>query len=260
MKDSFLQIAKREMHAFRTKKPVWICTLAAGLLLGLAGPFGTIDVMPLLGRMVYWCVLAVVTYLTGSILNAALWDMLRGRLSDWGIVVLASVITATAITAEILVLNAAVFQFFPSTMGLFILTGNVFVASFVISGAAALINTDASEPDNQATDTSDGPRILVRLPLAKRGSLVSMSSVDHYVEVTTANGTELVLMRLSDAIAETDPIEGLQIHRSHWVAIQHVRDVARASGKATLTLSDGRTLPVSRSNLPRLKQAGLLPG
>ena len=35
-----------------------------------------------------------------------------------------------------------------------------------------------------------------------------MSMQDHYVEVTTTRGTEMVLMRFSDAIKDVAPVDG----------------------------------------------------
>ena len=102
------------------------------------------------------------------------------------------------------------------------------------------------------------PRLLTRLPLAKRGPLLSLSVQDHYVEVVTTRGRELLLMRLSDAIAETEGCAGLQVHRSHWVALDQVQAAHRDGARAVLTLSDGREIPVSRTYVPAAKEAGLL--
>ena len=77
--------------------------------------------------------------------------------------------------------------------------------------------------------------------------------------MTTSAGSALLLMRLSDAIAEAGDTKGLQIHRSHWVALDAVRAVRRDGQRAVLTLTDGRDLPVSRANLDKVKAAGLLP-
>lgn len=86
-----------------------------------------------------------------------------------------------------------------------------------------------------------------------------MSVQDHYVEVTTSIGKSLLLMRLSDAIRETGDVAGLQVHRSHWVATAQVIKAKRDGDKAILTLSDGRTLPASRSRIKDLKAAGIHP-
>ncbi|MCB1397271.1 MAG: LytTR family transcriptional regulator, partial [Rhodobacteraceae bacterium] len=85
-----------------------------------------------------------------------------------------------------------------------------------------------------------------------------LSVQDHYVEVVTTRGRELLLMRLSDAIAETEGCAGLQVHRSHWVALDQVQAAHRDGARAVLTLSDGREIPVSRTYVPAAKEAGLL--
>ncbi len=93
----------------------------------------------------------------------------------------------------------------------------------------------------------------------KRGALIALSAEDHYVRVTTTAGTELVLMRLADAMAEISQTQGLQVHRSHWVALDQVVKVIRIGGRGELTLSDGSTRPISRGFMPAVRAAGLLP-
>ena len=107
--------------------------------------------------------------------------------------------------------------------------------------------------------TTQSPALLDRLPFDKRGPLLALSVSDHYVEVRTSKGHELLLMRLSDAIRETAPEPGLQIHRSHWVAKSAVQSARRDGARAFLTLIDGTEVPASRTYLPALKEAGLLP-
>ena len=72
----------------------------------------------------------------------------------------------------------------------------------------------------------------------------------------TDRGTDLILMRLSDALEELDGLEGAQTHRSWWVAKDAVADVSRGDGRASLTLSDGTTAPVSRRYARALREAG----
>jgi len=103
-------------------------------------------------------------------------------------------------------------------------------------------------------------RILSRLPFEKRGDLVAMTVEDHYVRVTTTKGHEMILIRLTDAIAEVGDVAGLQVHRSHWVALNHIAQVDRDKDRARLTLSNGASVPVSRTYMPQLRQAGLLQG
>ena len=50
------------------------------------------------------------------------------------------------------------------------------------------------------------------------GVKIALQGEDHYVRIHTALGSELVLMRLGDAIQELDGLEGERVHRSWWVA------------------------------------------
>ena len=108
--------------------------------------------------------------------------------------------------------------------------------------------------------TAARPALLDRLPIEKRGVLMSLSAEDHYTRVRTSHGEELLLMRLTDAIREAAPTPGLQVHRSHWVAVGAVAQVTRGKDRATIHLTGGAEVPASRSYLPALREAGLLPG
>jgi DNA-binding LytR/AlgR family response regulator len=102
------------------------------------------------------------------------------------------------------------------------------------------------------------PALLDRLPRHLRGRLLHLEVSDHYVEITTDKGKNMVLMRLADAMRETAPTRGLQVHRSHWVALEAVRKSFRQSGKPVLELEDGTIVPVSRSYLAAAREVGLL--
>ena len=65
-------------------------------------------------------------------------------------------------------------------------------------------------------------------------------------------------MRFADAIRETDGVNGLQIHRSHWVALDAVAGTHRHNGRLFLAMQDGTRLPVSRSRAEEVRGAGLV--
>lgn len=90
-------------------------------------------------------------------------------------------------------------------------------------------------------------RFLNRLPFELGQELVSFSMQDHYVEVTTTQGSTLILMSLRDALEELGDYKGIQIHRSHWIAASAFFGLIRRNGKLFANLSDGRDLPVSRT-------------
>jgi DNA-binding LytR/AlgR family response regulator len=89
--------------------------------------------------------------------------------------------------------------------------------------------------------------------------LVALTVEDHYVRVRTTQAESMLLMRLSDAIREVGDTPGARVHRSHWVAFAQVRSAVRKGDRVLLTMVTGDQIPVSRANVARIKEAGLLP-
>ena len=57
--------------------------------------------------------------------------------------------------------------------------------------------------------------------------LLHIEVEDHYLRVHTNLGSDLILLRLSDAIGELDQAIGRQVHRSHWVSRRAVAGIER---------------------------------
>jgi DNA-binding LytR/AlgR family response regulator len=130
-----------------------------------------------------------------------------------------------------------------------------------ISAAMTALNYLADREPNQthAATQADAapPAFLDRLPPPLRGGeLYAVEAEDHYLRLHTSKGADLILMRLSDAIDELEGIEGAQTHRSWWVAREGIDDARRADGRATLRLKNGAEVPVSRTYVRALRQAG----
>jgi DNA-binding LytR/AlgR family response regulator len=83
-----------------------------------------------------------------------------------------------------------------------------------------------------------------------------MTAEDHYLRIRTESGEALILMRLSDAVAACDALEGARTHRSWWVARAAVTEVRKGDGRGVLILRDGLEAPVSRTYYPALREAG----
>lgn len=98
---------------------------------------------------------------------------------------------------------------------------------------------------------------LERLPPKLKGAaLIAVEAEDHYLRLHTDRGSDLILMRLSDALKALEGLEGAQTHRSWWVAKSAVVSVSRGDGRAELTLDGGLTVPVSRRHARALRAAG----
>jgi hypothetical protein len=106
---------------------------------------------------------------------------------------------------------------------------------------------------------ADGPhKLLARLPARLGDKVLALQGEDHYVRVHTVLGSELLLMRMGDAIAELGGLEGERVHRSWWVARVAVRDVRASGRRLSLTLTNGLEVPATRDASAKLRQAGWL--
>ena len=113
------------------------------------------------------------------------------------------------------------------------------------------------KPVEAATGAGAAP-FLKRLSPRLGRDLVRLIVQDHYVEAHTPLGSELILMRFSDAVGELGGIEGFRTHRSHWVARAAIADVAREGGRVLVVTTDGTRVPVSRSYTPTLRAARVI--
>lgn len=107
---------------------------------------------------------------------------------------------------------------------------------------------------------SPAPAFFRRIPARLAGStLLALEMEDHYLRLHTSTGSDLILMRMRDAVEELAGVDGLLVHRSFWVAAQAVTRFERdANGKITLVLCNGLRVPVSRARNGDLRTAGWL--
>ena len=238
------------MHEAFTSTKVLGGIGVVSVVLGVSGPFQTFETFALPTRLAYWVFVCFLTFGAGFFAGTYMENAMKRRLSEWPRFLVATFATAVAVVAIVFLINLLSFQDTPLTLNtMFVIGGYVTIISFTVSAALKFFEPQKEEPS--ATP------ILARLPMDMRASLISLCVQDHYTEVTTTKGAKLVLIRLSDAIKESG--DGFQIHRSYWVANKAIAKVERRSGKVVLTTVTGRELPVSRTFLPHVKAAGLLP-
>jgi len=68
-----------------------------------------------------------------------------------------------------------------------------------------------------------------------------LKSVEHYVEIVTHDGAELVRATLRDLIEQLSDYDGIQPHRSYWVPYKAVVLPERENGNVVLRLINGAT-------------------
>ena len=114
-------------------------------------------------------------------------------------------------------------------------------------------------PDGPAMEGAEGPPLRTFLSPAFRGPILALQSEDHYVRVHGEKDSELLLMRLRDAIAQMHGVSGMQVHRSWWVAQDGMAGTERSGRNWGIVLKNGTVAPVARDTVPRLQASGVLP-
>lgn len=241
--------------------------LTIGLLLGFIGPFGTFEVA--VGpRVAYWSVTMLAGYaIFRPLLLVSQWvgEALRiPQLVAGGLALVIGAMPQTYLVA----LYFVGFDFARALKwdGLPSLYIQVWVIGFLVNAVfvftlgrrqehAANANVEEAltgkESEVYAQERPAG--LLTNLGL-DLGRVNALKGEDHYVRVFAAGGEHLILMRLRDAIAAVNDNEGVQVHRSWWVARPAVASVRRVGRTAELTLIDGTVVPVARDMMPRLRE------
>lgn len=90
------------------------------------------------------------------------------------------------------------------------------------------------------------PAFMQRLKKpASLDGLLALRAEQHYLQVITTAGRELILYRLSDALRELPPQLGIQVHRSWWVKRSAICAVEWHRKKMAVILENQERVPVS---------------
>ena len=261
VKGQRLQFTMRELLAVTRSPLYWAALVAVGIVLGVAGPFGTYEALALPPRLAYWLLVVIVTYFTADLIVGVLKTVLFRERPGTAVTILLGAVAGPFVAGLVWLMNLWIL---PSAAGIAYLPllGYVTIMTATVAGvisyaSGSLVAQQERVPAMPAEPAPQRPALLDRLPAALRGRLLYLSMQDHYVEVVTDKGSHLVLMRLADAIGETAGTEGMQVHRSHWVARDAVAGSVRDGARLTLRLVNGAELPVSRSKLADVRKAGL---
>jgi hypothetical protein len=261
----------------------------AALLLAFTGAFDT-DQIAMAPRLAYWLTVVLAGSALGLVITWAVqaWGPLaRWR---WAQMALAALLIALPLTFIVVVASALSFgpmAITPATLlGFFSAVFPLSLVMTVINWTSAITNVAApaapaapapppapaaapapAPAPAQAADPApaSAPSPLASMPAAfaerlplrlRAGRLIALAAEDHYLRVFTDAGDDLVLMRMADAAALLADVPGARVHRSWWVARAAVTGTARDGDRLLLTLENGLTAPVSRSERPKLGAAG----
>lgn len=250
------------------------------------GPYGTFDQLTTVERMQYWGMSIMLNWAQIRLAHAVL-DRAFGNRRFWAPVLLACTLASVPATFEVMWLenhfrpslhHELDFQaLYPQVLLLSLAITIPLVHYFISRGQAIdLEETVAGEREEWAEAATrqpahadpaqadpawpdparSDPAFLQRIPIRLGRDLLCLQAEDHYVRVHTALGDDLILHRFSDCVQELDGLDGLRVHRSWWIARAGVADVVRRERKTWLVLTNGLEVPVSRTYMAALKEAG----
>jgi DNA-binding LytR/AlgR family response regulator len=229
---------------------------AAGLFLAFSGAMGTADV-PLAQRLLYWTPLMLLGALVGHGASVVISRFPGARDNVWLFGALLAVAIALPFTVVVWGYTSLMFGAFavaalPSLFGGVLLISAAMTANMILANLPGRVTHAAA-----GADAPGGVRFLERLPPKLKGAAIyAVSAEDHYLRLHTSKGSDLILMRLAEAISELEGLEGAQTHRSWWVAKDAVESARRDGDRVTLALKGGAEAPVSRPNIKPLREAG----
>jgi hypothetical protein len=236
---------------------------AAGVFLGLLGPFGSYRNGAAPERIAYFVgTFWVASLLYAVIVPAAAQAAARARLPLWLWAPPVMAATAVPVAAVSRVGAQSLWPWIGEQVGLLEWYGQSLTLSVAAVGAALLVrrswSASGTGPSARVASADEPPAEASARPLA-RGEVLCLQMEDHYVRIHTPTGSRLELMSMSQAIAALGDVEGRRVHRSWWVARAAVEAAEPDGRNWRLRLRGGLRAPVSRANVAPLRAAGWLP-
>jgi hypothetical protein len=231
---------------------------AMGLFLGAVGPFGS-EHLPPRQAYVYWLLCIV----GGGLIGIALDETVGCRAGVFWRRLLATSVLMTPPTALLvlatdrLVVGAPILleRYWPLLWQVFLISVPVMaIRALVWRRPPPVVETRVVvEPPLPEAEAVFRRRLSAR----RRGArLIAIEADDHYLRVHTDAGSEMITLRLAEALEELSGAHGFRTHRSWWVAAEAIEGVRWRRGGGELRLAGGLAAPVSRTHAPTVKAAG----
>ena len=238
--------------------------LAVGLFVGVIGPFGTFLFGPTWLRIAYWAsMFGIGQMMFGTGMRAIAHLARRRGWPEVPLLVLASAVLAGPLSALCAVVDTGLWPraaYYMSPLDWYL---QVLFVSVPLNLILIWLRRILAQRSAVAAGPAEPTRVRTgdlrdRLPARLGDRIVCLQMEDHYVRAHTAKGSDLVLIPLKQAIAELADIDGLQVHRSWWVARAAVVQPVTSGRNLALRLSNGLEVPVSRASVAKLRAAGWL--
>lgn len=262
--DSALLLALRRLQVLLTGPVFWVILGAAIVLTAFAGPYYTLERFTFPQRLVYWGTTHVISAVLMSFLS--IYAGVLGRSWHWLPVALAAgLVGVLPVVGTIYLAEGVALGFAPGwsdDMPFWRLVASVapplLAVTLLIDLLFELRRRDAARAaplegaQESAVQEAQPPiprltQLQSKLPHHLGHEIVTVQARDHYVEITTPEGSAMILMRLADAVVDLEPLDGMQVHRSWWINLHHISQIASGANGPEVTMSTGQRIAVGRS-------------
>ena len=232
--------------------------VAIAIVATVIGPFDTLDALTLGPRFAYWLAVAALAAVNWLVV-AKLFRRFIGANAPWppvAVDMVTAALMAFPMVQELAWINGWIFEADSRTFAERYLW--LALTAIVVCLGLHLVQTMVRARLAEEKKVPAAPEVpfVKRIPGAIAGELLCLKTEDHYLRVYTTAGDDLILHRMKDAVKELIEADGLQVHRSYWVARCAVLSVERKDRKVTLLLKNGLSAPVSETYASKLREAG----
>ena len=232
-----------------------------GILLGLMGPFGSFFNDGPAVRVAYWvCSILFGMVLFGTLTRLGTAAAQRLGVPGWAalppVVLLGTMLLGAPLRLFAIAFWPGVIEAVPLAAWFgqcLAISAPLVVGSYFlrVRQAGLCSARPAGAPSLASAPSEAGPSAVA-------GNVLYLKMEDHYVRIRTEHGSRLEMGPLARVTATLASVEGLQTHRSWWVARRAIVGVQRDGRNLRLRLVDGETAPVSRASVAKLRAAGWL--
>ena len=260
-----LHLTLREMRSFVGRPRYWLILGIAFVIAALAGPFYTLERLSFPARLIYWGATAVTSGLLMTFLSLFARRLGAAYGLHWvvlsiiaGFVGTLPIMSMVFVANQVSGLDPGPFEFwslFPYVSVPVVLITVLVNALIDDSGAPGAPQDNPLETAPAESPEPSASLLFSKLPQSLGRDVVSLQARDHYIEVTTTQGSAMILMRLSDAEQDLQDFDGMRVHRSWWISLAHVQRIEKGTSGPELRLVTGQAVPVSRAQRAAVRDA-----
>jgi len=247
--------------------------IVIGVFIGFLSPFG-MDEIPLHWSIAYWlttCALGYVVYMPFTYYGDLL--LMKALPIHWCRIAVSAFVGSVLMSFVVPIINWVFFsqevnyneQFFGVLPKAIVIGGVITFVSLIQDylrwqKTELLAQQQLNAAHQQKAEQEENfpvEKFMALLPIEKRGELYCLEMADHYVKVYTSQGHHLLLMRFKDALQLLEKFQGLQTHRSWWVAKSAITSLKKDGRKVSLLLVNELEVPVSRTYADEVKSADI---